>query len=88
MLSRVGIEPSRDLLTQALKEGYQVEETDSPGFLNVSSIRPSFWSAFQEGLQEKYGGWDQYIRLLGFSDDDVVRMKANLTKETGSGSGK
>lgn len=80
MLSRVGLEPARGMMVLAIKAGFNATDVDSPGFHNVASIRPSYWREFKAGLQEKYGGWDGYIRnTLGFDDTEVQKMRENLT---------
>lgn len=82
MLSRIGLEPARDMLMMGIKAGLKLDDVESPEFHNVASIRPSFWAAFQKELGQKHGGWDGYIReTLGFSDADVERMRDNLNGE-------
>lgn len=80
MLSRIGLEPARDKLVLAIKAGFSAEDIDSPEFFNVASLRPSYWAGFMEGLNEKYGGWDGYIKHLGFDEVEVGKMKDNLTR--------
>lgn len=34
-----------------------------------------------EGVQQEYGGFEQFVRNnLGFTEDDLVRIRANLTR--------
>lgn len=78
MLTRVGLEPVRDRLLEALKGHFSPEEAESPVFFNVANLRPQIWSEFEALLQKQYGGWDGYIQQLGFGTEDVQRMRANL----------
>lgn len=80
MLSRIGLEPLRGHIAIVAKQmGLSEEETQGDGFFHVSSLRPSYWTTFLGALEETYGGWDGYIRHLGFNDEDVQRIKANIT---------
>jgi protein tyrosine/serine phosphatase len=79
MLSRIGIEPARERLTLFVKETVGVKDTEVPGFWNMVSLRPTFWKAFVEGVNAEYGGWDGYVKDLGFSARDLEAIKKNLT---------
>ncbi|RGP65357.1 hypothetical protein FLONG3_9253 [Fusarium longipes] len=78
MLSRIGVEPARERLTLFIKATVGVEDTEVPGFWNMVSLRPTFWKAFVKGVEAKYGGWDDYVKGLGFSARDLETIKRNL----------
>ncbi|KAK1504804.1 hypothetical protein CTAM01_04111 [Colletotrichum tamarilloi] len=81
MLSRVGTEPARErLLQQARAGGGSLTFEQHPGFYNLCSLRTSCWDAFIAALQEAHGGWEGYVvGALGFSSDDLARIKDNLS---------
>ncbi|KAF5025206.1 hypothetical protein F66182_2672 [Fusarium sp. NRRL 66182] len=78
MLSRIGIEPARERLLMYFKASLGVEDLETPGFWNMASLRPAFWEAFVEGVEAEYGGWDGYVKTLGFSYKDLQTIKKNL----------
>lgn len=79
MLTRIGYEPAREQLIAFALKGSFAEDTDAPGFHNLVNLRVSCWDAFIEAAKEKYGGLEGYITgTLGFSDEDVARIKDNL----------
>ncbi|CAF3445385.1 unnamed protein product [Fusarium graminearum] len=78
MLSRIGTEPARERLTQFVKATVGVEDTGVPGFWNMISLRPTFWKALVKGVDAEYGGWDGYVKGLGFSTRDLETIQKNL----------
>ncbi|KAF5626461.1 Tyrosine phosphatase [Fusarium tjaetaba] len=78
MLSRIGIEPARERLLLFVLANIDVKSTEEPGFWNMVSLRPSFWEAFGQGAKAEYGGWDGYVKGLGFSTKDMEIIKNNL----------
>jgi hypothetical protein len=78
MLSRIGTEPARERLIMFVKATVGVEDTEVPGFWNMVSLRPTFWKAFVKGVDAEYGGWDGYVKGLGFSTRDLETIKKNL----------
>lgn len=79
MLSRIGMEPARETLFRQAMGALQITDPETPGFLNRVSPRADFWESFQEGLAERFGGWDGYVTgVLGFSEGDLAVMKGNL----------
>ena len=79
MLSRIGTEPARDKLLAFIMTSLGVTDTASPGFVDMVSLRPQYLNAFLQGLEEQYGGWDSYVtKTLGFSDEDLAKIKKNL----------
>lgn len=80
MLSRIGTEPARDLLLQYARMGTGVTDDNTPGFLNLVSLRPTAWDTFVAAVDRDHGGWDGYVTgALGFSDADLAVVKKNLT---------
>lgn len=81
MLSRVGIEPARKYLEQFAKTNSAAASVDTPGYKEMVSLRPDYFLALEEGLEEKYGGWDGYVTSedgLGLSGEDLAKIKENL----------
>lgn len=79
MLSRIGTEPAREKLVGYAMASVGTNDWNTPGFWNLASLRPAFWSAFLEGLEDEFGGWDGYVtKGLGFSAEDLEKMKKNL----------
>ncbi|ORY68782.1 protein-tyrosine phosphatase-like protein [Pseudomassariella vexata] len=80
LLSRIGTEPVRKRLLAFAMAGTSAESEEQPGFYNMCSLRASCWNAFIAGLQREYGGYEQFvIDKLGFSGEDLAKIKANLT---------
>lgn len=90
LLSRIGYEPAREQLIKfALKgAGVDVEANpdlsqlyDAPGFYNLASLKTVCWDAFVDVVDKEYGGFRGYVtNVLGFSEDDLVTIKKNLTQ--------
>lgn len=79
MLSRIGIEPAREKLIQYALLFSGATDVETPGFLNLVELKPEYWAAFLEGLNEEYGGWDGYVtKGLGLSEEDLDTIKKNL----------
>jgi len=79
VLSRIGIEPAREQLLAYVLKGPMAASVDSPGFKNMSNLRASCWEAFVKAVNAEYGGFEGYVRgTLGFSDEDIAKIKANL----------
>ncbi|KAI1425722.1 protein-tyrosine phosphatase-like protein [Xylaria sp. FL1777] len=79
-LSRIGTEPVRAMLLDFARKGTDARGNDHPGFYNLVSLRKSCWRAFIKGLEEQYGGFEKFVTdKLGFSQDDLAKIKKNLT---------
>jgi hypothetical protein len=79
MLSRIGTEPAREMLLKFARLGTGVESDDTPGFLNLCSLRPTGWEAFVAEVTQVYGGWEGYVtNALGFSPEDLEKIQKNL----------
>ncbi|OTB07090.1 hypothetical protein M426DRAFT_318448 [Hypoxylon sp. CI-4A] len=80
LLSRIGTEPVRLMLLQFAVAGSHAKSQEQPGFYNLINLRASSWNAFVAGVQEEYGGFEQFVTdKLGFSKDDLAKIKTNLT---------
>ncbi|KAI0974031.1 protein-tyrosine phosphatase-like protein [Xylaria arbuscula] len=79
-LSRIGTEPVRSMLLEFARKGTDAYKDDQPGFYNLVSLRKSCWRAFVRALEKQYGGFENFVTdKLGFSQDDLVKIKKNLT---------
>lgn len=79
MLSRIGTEVARDKLLKFALVSVGTDDMETPGFYNLVELRPQYWTAFLEGLEEKFGGWDGYVtKSLGISEEDLVTIKNNI----------
>lgn len=84
MISRIGIEPVRDKLMPFAMGTVGITDPETPGFYNLVQLRPEYWNAFLDALQEKFGGWDGYITSpegLGISAEDLKVIKENMRTE-------
>ncbi|KAL2255725.1 hypothetical protein VTK26DRAFT_2809 [Humicola hyalothermophila] len=84
MLSRIGYEVVREQLVGALAsslKGAMPAETGTAaiGLRTMSNLSISCWDAFVKAVDDEYGGFEGYVTgTLGFSAEDVARIKANL----------
>ena len=84
MISRIGIEPVRDKLMPFAMKTAGVEDPETPGFYNLIELKPEYYAAFLEALDEEFGGWDGYVtseKGLGLSKEDLETIKENLRSE-------
>lgn len=91
LLSRIGYEPARELLIKFAIQGAGVDTGDNPdlnvfynmpAFYNLVSLKASCWSAFASAVEKDYGGFEGYVtKVLGFSDEDVVKIRKNLVEK-------
>ncbi|KAI2778433.1 protein-tyrosine phosphatase-like protein [Daldinia loculata] len=80
LLSRIGTEPVRLMLLEFAVAGSHAKSKEQPGFHNLINLRASSWNAFVDGVQKEYGGFEKFVTdKLGFSKDDLAKIKANLT---------
>lgn len=81
LLSRIGTEPARKALLQVVLASTKAESIEQPGFQNLCELREESWNAFVKGVERDFGGFDKFVTgKLGFSEDDLVKIKANLTR--------
>lgn len=68
------------MLLQFALAGAGAKGPEQPGFYNLCSLRASSWKAFTDGVQNKYGGFTQFAKQeLGFSEEDLAKIKKNAT---------
>jgi hypothetical protein len=80
ILSRIGTEPVRSMLLAFAMDGTKAQSQEEPGFYNLASLRVACWNAFIGAMQREYGGFEQFIiSKLGFSEEDLAKIKNNLT---------
>ncbi|KAI0853279.1 protein-tyrosine phosphatase-like protein [Daldinia vernicosa] len=80
LLSRIGTEPVRLMLLEFAVAGSHAKSKEQPGFHNLINLRASSWNAFVDGVQKEYGGFEKFVTdKLGFSKDDLAKIKTNLT---------
>ncbi|KAJ2979633.1 hypothetical protein NQ176_g3131 [Zarea fungicola] len=78
------MEPVRDKLIGYAMSTVGITDPETPGFFNLAQLRPEFWNAFLDGINEKFGGWDGYITSpdgLGISKEDLEIIKTNIRTE-------
>jgi protein tyrosine/serine phosphatase len=80
-LSRIGIEPSRELLLQMLKLWNKDWTLETPGMQEFSQVKAEFMLGTLEMMEKKYGGAEGYARGLGFGDDDLKVIRGVLKGE-------
>ncbi|KAJ9141679.1 Tyrosine-protein phosphatase [Pleurostoma richardsiae] len=84
ILSRVGTEPAREQLLAFARHGAGIvgDDVEVPGFYNLASLKEPCWRAFLQGLEAEYGGFEGYVTgKLGFSEEDLGKIKANLARK-------
>lgn len=85
-LTRIGIEPRREELARMLLAWNEEWAMESPGMTEFTQVKGEFILDFLDAVEEKYGGVEAYTRdELGFSAEDVGRIKRVLTGEKGGG---
>jgi protein tyrosine/serine phosphatase len=79
VLSRLGTEPVREKLVKFAMMSLNIDDIETPGFVNLVDLRAENWLAFQRALQKEFGSWDGYVtKGLGFSEEDLKTIKINL----------
>ncbi|KAI1133425.1 protein-tyrosine phosphatase-like protein [Nemania abortiva] len=79
-LSRIGTEPVRAMLLEFARKGTDAYGDNQPGFYNLVNLKKSCWGAFVKALEKQYGGFEGFVTgELGFSQDDLAKIKRNLT---------
>jgi protein tyrosine/serine phosphatase len=77
-LSRIGIEPGREMLTQIMMSFNSAWSGDTPGIYEFSQIKAEFMEGMLEMMEEKYGGVEGYVRGLGFGDEELKEIRGVL----------
>ncbi|EAS36479.3 uncharacterized protein CIMG_01833 [Coccidioides immitis RS] len=81
-LTRIGVEPARDIILKDLLSGmFTSDPAMQKGAAGLCSANYETMIRFLEDLEKNYqDGAEGYVKsVLGFSDDDVVKIKKNLT---------
>jgi protein tyrosine/serine phosphatase len=79
MLSRIGTEPAREQLLKFAMHGSMAPNMEAPGFRNLANLKVSSWEAFVKAVEAEYGGFEGYVtKTLGFSEEDVAKIRSNL----------
>ncbi|KAI1500771.1 protein-tyrosine phosphatase-like protein [Biscogniauxia marginata] len=79
LLSRIGTEAVRAMLIHFAMSSTDASSQDQPGFYNLINLRRSCWEAFAAAVQKEYGGFEKFVTdTLGFSGEDLVKIKENL----------
>ncbi|KAF2262271.1 hypothetical protein CC78DRAFT_498673, partial [Lojkania enalia] len=78
-LTRVGIEPAKELLLVMLKAWNKEWSMETPGMAEFSQIKASFMLRTLQMVADVYGGMEGYVKgVLGFSDEDIVNIRGKL----------
>lgn len=79
LLSRIGTEPARAQLVAFALKGSGAESDNTPGFRNLCNLKAVCWKAFLAGVDRKHGGFNGFVtKVLGFTEQDLATIKANL----------
>jgi protein tyrosine/serine phosphatase len=82
-LTRLGVEPSRELLLQMLKLWNKDWTSETPGMAEFVQVKGEFILALLDIVDRKYGGVEAYVRdVLGFDAEDVADIKGVLKGES------
>ncbi|KAH7389594.1 protein-tyrosine phosphatase-like protein [Phaeosphaeria sp. MPI-PUGE-AT-0046c] len=80
-LTRIGVEPSREVLTQMLKLWNKDWTDETPGMKEFVQVKDDFILAMLDAVEEEYGGVEGYVRAqLGFGVDEVGELKKVLRR--------
>jgi hypothetical protein len=75
-LTRVGIEPSREMLLQMLKLWNTEWSDETLGMQEFIQVKGEYIIGFLEGVKERYGCAEEYVKgVLGFSGEDAEKIK-------------
>jgi hypothetical protein len=80
VLTRIGIETERAMLTESLKQWLGEDAMEQDGVLELSSISTTFMTGFLDLMGERYGGPIGYCKsVLGFTDEDLDIIRFNIS---------
>ncbi|KAL2815126.1 protein-tyrosine phosphatase-like protein [Aspergillus granulosus] len=77
-LTRVGLEPGRQALLNMMQSLYGKSALDNPVLLVLWGVHADGMTGFLNVLDENHGGVVGYLQKLGFSEEDVQVIRANL----------
>ena len=80
-MSRIGIEPGREMLTKMMQTWNKDFTADTPGMRDYSLVKAEFMEGTLEMIEEKYGGVEAYVKGLGFEDEDLEKIRRVLKGE-------
>jgi len=79
VLSRIGVEKERKILTENLKKWLGEEAMNQPGVLELASVSLKVMEAFIVTLHRRFGGAKGYlVDGLGFSEREVETIIRNI----------
>lgn len=80
LLTRIGVETERAMLTESLKSWLGEDAMEQVGVLELSSTTTAIMIGFLESMGDKYGGPVGYCKsVLGFTDVDLEIIRANIS---------
>ncbi|KAL4888098.1 protein-tyrosine phosphatase-like protein [Aspergillus ambiguus] len=78
-LTRIGMEPRKELFSQIFLQSNPDWTPDTPGFSAFATMKASYMLEFLDAVREKYGGMEGYAKSrLGMSDEDVSKIRLAL----------
>lgn len=78
-LTRIGVEPGRELLTSLLQNAFGGVDIRTPGFKELSSNDGAFILAFLDRVEERWSSVEGYCEtMLGLSMVEIEKVKANI----------
>lgn len=78
-LTRVGIEPVRDMLLAKLAAGNFKVDMNSPRMAEYNKMPLDWWTSVFEQMEGRYGGVAGYVRdELQFTNADIAKIRAVL----------
>ncbi|KAJ4365172.1 hypothetical protein N0V83_008790 [Neocucurbitaria cava] len=87
-LTRVGVEPSREVLVQVLRLWNAEWTEDTPGMHEFTQVKGDFILGLLDAVDLKYGGMERYaIAVLGFEVEELDVVKSVLRGELSKSQG-
>ncbi|KAF2100292.1 hypothetical protein NA57DRAFT_54384 [Rhizodiscina lignyota] len=78
-LTRIGVEPGREMLTGILQSAFGGVGIETPGFKELSSCEGGYVLAFLRRVEERWGGVEGYLKgVLGLTGEEVEMVKRNI----------
>ncbi|GAB1212873.1 hypothetical protein ATERTT37_002022 [Aspergillus terreus] len=78
-LTRIGMEPQKELLSRIFLKSKPDWKVGAPGFSEFVNVKASYMLEFLDALRERYGSIEGYVTSrLGLSDEDVDKIKLAL----------
>jgi hypothetical protein len=68
------------MLMAFARDGTDASDEHQLGFHNLTNLKKKCWHAFVKGVEREYGGFEKFAtNKLGFSADDLAKIRRNLT---------